>query len=463
MEEGRIDDHSERGLEAETDIRDAEGRVHARVPRQELRDATNRLDAGLPELLIAGAQSEGEAVHEDIVVGHAIFAGHGEDALGDFDLLLPGLGHAVLVNGERDDARAILLTKGENLARARLAILEIDAVDDGLAGQTLQGALDNGDLGGVNHDRHRDFGVITEENFAHISDFVAPDVRGADVEDMRTLPFKLAGEFGEAFPVLRGEHFLERPRAIGVSLLADDKKACILMIGLELVEAAAPNERETGRLLVRIERKIKTGERFAMANPMRGSGVLGSFESLAHCLDMFGRGAAATAAHSDAELIDEALVMMREVFGAQFVDGLALFHDRQAGIGLDADRARAVLPEETDVLGHFDRAGGAIHAERDDFGEALEHIEGRADFGADQHGAGLLHGDLNDDRLERFGLRHGALRRDNARLDHEQVLQGFEHEDINAALDQPDEAALIGFDHLVPLGLAKADELRPRA
>ena len=72
--------------------------------------------------------------------------------MGDRDFLVRGQGHAIFIDGERDHGRTIALGHWQDLRRALLAIFQVDGVDDGLAGNTLQRFFDDVGLGRVDQD-----------------------------------------------------------------------------------------------------------------------------------------------------------------------------------------------------------------------------------------------------------------------------------------------------------------------
>ncbi len=97
-------------VQAEGDVRQAQRGLHLRVAALELADGLDGLQAVAAGLLLAGADREGQAVHEDVgppacpssPVRSSI------SRLGDRDLLLGGAGLALLVDRQGDDAGAVL-------------------------------------------------------------------------------------------------------------------------------------------------------------------------------------------------------------------------------------------------------------------------------------------------------------------------------------------------------------------
>jgi hypothetical protein len=77
------------------------------------------------------------------VVVHA----HVADALGDIDLAVGGLRHALFVDGQGDQRGAVGLCQRGDAVEFVAACLEVDGVHDRPAGDLLQGGLDHLRLG----------------------------------------------------------------------------------------------------------------------------------------------------------------------------------------------------------------------------------------------------------------------------------------------------------------------------
>ena len=122
--------------------------------------------------------------------------------------------------------------------------------------------------------------------------------------------------------------------------------------------------------------------------------------------------------------------------GAKRIARLALDQLGQAGIRQDRDRPGPAAREIGDVLGHLLRAGGAVQAD-DRHVERADDGRGRADVGADQHGAGGLDRDLDHERQLAAGLAHRAPGAVDRGLGLERVLAGLAQDHVGAAGDQP--------------------------
>ena len=132
---------------------------------------------------------------------------------------------------------------------------------------------------------------------------------------------------------------------------------------------------------------------------------------------------------------------------------------REAGVGLDAEEARAGAGEVADVLAHLLRAGGAVQADDIDFGVGFESRDGGGDVGADEHGAGGLDGDLAQERdTAAAGVEGeaGGLDRD---LGLEDVQAGLDQEDVNAAVEEAAGLLEVAGEEVVVADLAEGDQL----
>ena len=147
-------------------------------------------------------------------------------------------------------------------------------------------------------------------------------------------------------------------------------------------------------------------------------------------------GAAATADHVDAVFDDKALEPLRQFGSAQRVMGMACHQLGEPGIGLHRDRARPVLAEPFDVLGHLARSGGAIETD-DRHIERLDDRRRGRDIGADQQAAGGLDRDLNQDRRIAPGVLARPFGAVDRGLDLQRVLAGLDQDAVDPAGDQP--------------------------
>ena len=111
------------GRDAERHVGDAQRGLDVRDVLLDQLDALDRLDGRRAPLLVAGGEREGERVEDqELRVEPVLVADQVLDALGDLELAVARLGHADLVDGERDQRRAVGLGErhdGVELVAAR--------------------------------------------------------------------------------------------------------------------------------------------------------------------------------------------------------------------------------------------------------------------------------------------------------------------------------------------------------
>ena len=108
---------------------------------------------------------------------------------------------------------------------------------------------------------------------------------------------------------------------------------------------------------------------------------------------------------------------------------------------------------------HLHGARGTVDAHGAHGGKRFEHVEGGADLGADEHAAGLFDGHLHDQWHATADLVHRAFGGHDARLDHQQVLKGLQHQPVHPTLEQTAEGAPVRRLEFGPRRLAQAHEL----
>ena len=123
---------------------------------------------------------------------------------------------------------------------------------------------------------------------------------------------------------------------------------------------------------------------------------------------------------------------------------------------------RAALRQVAEVLAHLGRAGGAV--EPDHVGaQGVEGGQGGADLGAHEHAAGGLDGHLDLDRhLSRPAVGHGPPAADDGRLGLQEILDGLDDEQVDAAVEQPGGRLLVAVALLDEGDLAERGDLGAR-
>jgi hypothetical protein len=151
------------------------------------------------------------------------------DARRDLELALARLGHADLVDRQRDQRGAVRLGDRDDLVELVAAGLEVDRVDDRAARDLLERGLDHVGLGRVDLDR----GGLGERDLlgheAHLLVLVlALGQRDAEVEHVGAALDLVLGDRDEPVVVVGEEHLLRLARALRVHALADDRGSGLL-------------------------------------------------------------------------------------------------------------------------------------------------------------------------------------------------------------------------------------------
>ena len=149
-------------------------------------DALERPEPELAVVLVAGGDREGERVEQDVVGRDAVpVDGEVVQALGDLELSLWRLGHALFVDGQRDYASPEATAQRTYFVEASLSVFEVDRVDEALAADPLERGFEDGHLGRVDDQRPVHGGRHFGDQRIHIEDLGAADESGADVDGVR--------------------------------------------------------------------------------------------------------------------------------------------------------------------------------------------------------------------------------------------------------------------------------------
>ena len=287
-------------------------------------DALDRLDGGRPPLLVARGEREREVVEDQQLGVHPVLvADELVDALGDLELALARLGHADLVDRQRDQRGAVLHRDRDDLVELVAAGLEVDRVDDRAARDLVERGRDDLGLGRVDLDRRglgeRD--LLGDE--AHLLVLVlALGQRDAEVEHVRAALDLVLGDLHEPVVVVGQQQLLGLARALRVHALADDRRR------------AAP---------ARAARRRSSRRRAAgAARGARRPSCAGA--ALVDRADVVGRRAAAAADDRDAVALDELAEHLGQRLGLLGEDRLAvgaLVRDAGVRDAVDGQRASA--------------------------------------------------------------------------------------------------------------------------
>ena len=197
--------------------------------RADVLDRLQRPQGQLAVVLVAGADREGQRVEQQVRLRQAeAAAGELDQAAGDPELVLARLGHAGLVDGQRDHRGAELARQRHPGGGRRLAVLEVDRVQDGLAAIELERGLQHRQLGRIDHQRAVDLAAHALDHGRHLGHLVAADEGRADVERVAALAHLLAAHGDAAVPVAGRLQLAEFLRAVGVAALADGQEGVLL-------------------------------------------------------------------------------------------------------------------------------------------------------------------------------------------------------------------------------------------
>jgi hypothetical protein len=174
--------------------------------------------------------------------------------------------------------------------------------------------------------------------------------------------------------------------------------------------------------------------------------------------DVLGRGAAAAADDADAQLLDETGLVLDELLGGEVVVHLAVDDRGQPGVGHDDDGHPAGLGQVAHVLGHFDRAGGAVDADDVRAHRIEGHQRGR-DLGAGQHAPGELDGHLHLDRDLAPHLGHCIAAGGHRRLGPQQIELGLDDVQVDAAFEQAEGGLVVAGPQVLIGDVAQGGEL----
>ncbi len=414
--------------------------MDAGILRRDLPDRLDGLD-GIPAgLLLPGRDGKGEGVHDDVVDPHAPDADQRVDQAGsDAHLVLGGARLALLVDGEGDDRRAVLLDQGHDPAEARLrsvAVLEVHRVDHRPAADELHAGLKHGRLGRVDDQREGRGARQPRDGLAHVRDPVAADVVDAHIEQVRALAHLVAGDVDAVVPASGQHGVAEGGGAVRVGALAD---------------------RQVGRVLGEPDVLVQAGDAgILLDHPQRG---LRAADPLHDRPQVFRGRAAASADQAEPELPDELLVRRRQLVRGQRVARAVGAEHREPRVRHAHHRDVGELRQVPQVLAHLGRAGRAVQPDHVD-AERLERGERGRDLAAHEHRAGRLDGHLDEYRQPDAGLDDRLLAAVHRGLGLQQVLRGLDEQRVRPTEDQA--AGLQGEGRLEVRvgGVAEARQLR---
>ena len=224
VQEHRVEDDPDGGLEPERHVRDAQSGLNVGIASLELTDGLNGLQTIATRLLLAGADREGQGVDDDVLDVHAPLTGERSDEPRSHGhLVLAGAGLTRLVDGQGDDGGAVFLDDRHDSGEARaltLTVLIVDRVDHCASAQQLEAGLDHVRLGRVEDQRKGAGRREPADDLLHVLHTVTTDVVDADVQQMGAVLGLVAGDLDALVPAGGQHRLLERLGTIGVRALA---------------------------------------------------------------------------------------------------------------------------------------------------------------------------------------------------------------------------------------------------
>ena len=124
-------------------------------------------------------------------------------------------------------------------------------------------------------------------------------------------------------------------------------------------------------------------------------------------------------------------------FGLERIHGLTIDVERQTRVGNARNRERGIFAEDADGLAHVFGSGGTVKTDDID-AHAFKDGERGVDVGAKQHATGRIERDLSLNRQIDLSLIHGFVQTDDGGFDFENILRGFDEEEVHTATDQTD-------------------------
>ena len=445
VQKDRVERLAGRGIEPEGDVGQPED---GRDPRQLLLDPADRLeglDPVAPALLHPGRQGQRQGIEDQVLCLEAI-AGDGDVPDGPGGAHLP-VGRAcltLLVDAGAHDGRAVLPGQSQERVEARaltVPVLQVDGVEDAPAAEPVEGGAHDRTLGRVDHQGDAGLRGEAARHLRHVGHPVGTGVVDAHVDDVGPL-LDLVLRHGHAGVPVRAQHGLpEALRAVGVGALTDHQEARVL------VERDLAVDGGGGRL----EHRLAIGRSEACA-------------ALDHGLEVGRRRPAAPSDDGDPETGDELVVVVGELVRGEVVVHGAFHHRGQARVGDTRDRDPARRREVPEGLAHLGGARGAVEPDHV-HPHGVERGEGGLDLGARQHPAGELDRHLQLEGHAPAEACHRPTGAPDGRLGLQQVVDGLDEQEIDAAGDQAVRLLLVGVPEIGERDLPEGGELgaRPHA
>ena len=270
----------------------------------------------------------------------------------------------ILVDAADDDGGAVGAQQRRHPLEALLTVLEVDRVDDGLALAEAQRQLEDGGVGGVDHQRHFHAPGELAHEAVHVGRLVAVGVGQAHVEHLGGGTDLGAADFGGVVEAVGDDQLLELPRADDVGPLAHEYRTVVVgrIEDLDAAHGLGLDRRGHARRLAGHEARDRA--------------------------DVLRRGATAAAHEVDPALVHEARELEGETLRRLAVLAALVGQPR---VGIHARPARGDRGQRAEVVGHELGPGRAVEPDREE-PEVLERDVERLDALTREHGAHGLDG-----------------------------------------------------------------------
>ena len=158
--------------------------------------------------------------------------------------------------------------------------------------------------------------------------------------------------------------------------------------------------------------------------------------------------ATASAHDRDVVLRHKFIHVIRERFRFQRIHGLTIHIQRQTRVWNARNGQRGIFAEEADRLAHVFGSRGAVETDDID-AHAFEDGERGVDVGAEQHATRRIQRDLSLDRQMVLSLIESFVNARDGGFDFENVLRGFDQQQVHAALNETNSLLAENIDEFV--------------
>ena len=214
VQEDRVQDGARCRVQPERHVRDTQRGLHTGVLRRDLPNRFDGLNRIAARFFLTGRNGERECIDDDVADAHPpVVNQFVNQSARDAHLVFAGAGLTLLVDGQSDNGRAVLLDQRHDAPEARVGavtVFVVDRVDDRATTDKFKSCLQHGRLGRVDDERQGGCAAKARHNLLHIGHTVAPDVIHAHVKQMRAIARLLARDINAIVPALLEHGVAER-------------------------------------------------------------------------------------------------------------------------------------------------------------------------------------------------------------------------------------------------------------